>query len=483
MFGTAMVVVGMLSGLPSGDEFVLRGPYLQSSTEHGVTVCWRTADAGESRVWYGTGPDQLTMVALGDGVETDHAVEIAGLDPGTTYYYAIGDEDGVLAGGDGQHSFRTHPIVGTRDRVRIWAIGDSGMANDDARDVRDAFLGYGPGEADVWVTMGDNAYLVGSDSEHQRAVFDMYPMILRDTAVWPTLGNHDVFSADVATETGPYFDIFSLPRDGRAGGVASGTEAYYSIDYGNVHFVFLDTSESDRTPGSAMLGWLAQDLAATEQDWLIGVWHHPAYSEGHDSDDEPESIDVRTHILPMMEAAGVDLVLTGHSHTLERSMLVNGHYGLSGTFDAETMALDAGDGRFDGNGAYAKPNAGLNANEGTVYVVAGSSGRLDAGDYDHPANNVNVNELGSMVIEIEGDRLDAVFLNNEGDVRDRFSITKGIGGCVADFAPDGRLDFFDVSAFIERLNAQAISADLNSDARWDFFDVSAFLVAFNAGCP
>ncbi|MHA7812107.1 MAG: metallophosphoesterase [Phycisphaerales bacterium] len=483
MFGAAMVIVGMLSGLPSGDEVVLRGPYLQLSHEHGVSVLWRTVDERASRVWYGASPDQLSMVAMGDGVGTEHEVEIQGLDAGETYYYAIGDADGVLAGGDGQHYFRTHPAVGTRERVRIWAIGDSGTANSDARAVRDAFLGYGPGTADVWVTMGDNAYLLGTDAEHQRAVFDMYPMIMRNMAMWPTYGNHDSYSADAATGTGVYFDVFAMPRDGRAGGVASGTEAYYSFDYGNVHFVCLDSSESDRTPGSAMLSWLAQDLAATDQDWLIGVWHHPAYSDGHNSDEELESIEVREHILPIMEAAGADLVIVGHSHTLERSMLLNGHYGESRTFDLATMALDDGDGRFDSDGAYAKAHAGLNANEGTVYVVAGSSGRLDAGDYDHPANNVNVNELGSMVIEVEGDRLDAVFLNDEGDVRDRFSITKGIGACAADFAPDGRLDFFDVSAFIEGLNGRSIAADMNSDGEWNFFDVSAFLIAFNAGCP
>jgi hypothetical protein len=98
-------------------------------------------------------------------------------------------------------------------------------------------------------------------------------------------------------------------------------------------------------------------------------------------------------------------------------------------------------------------------------------------------NIVNINELGSMVIDVDGDRLDAVFLNSTGAVRDRFTIMKGIGSCGIDFAPDGTLDFFDVSAFIERLNAKAIAADLNNDARWDFFDVAAFIAQFNTGCP
>ena len=42
----------------------------------------------------------------------------------------------------------------------------------------------------------------------------------------------------------------------------SGTEAYYSFDLGNVHFVCLDSDGSPKSPGSAMLTWLAADLAA-----------------------------------------------------------------------------------------------------------------------------------------------------------------------------------------------------------------------------
>lgn len=478
-----MSMIGAVVFNCAPSDVVLRGPYVQFSTEQSVVLRWRTSDQRDSVVWYGTSPGQLTSMVQSPGLRSDHAVEIDGLDPDSRYFYAVGSSEGTLVGDDADHWFRTHPPVGTRELTRFWAIGDSGTGNEDARAVRDAFLGYGNGQSDAWVTMGDNAYLLGTDSDHQRGVFDMYPMILRQSAMWPTLGNHDVFSADVATESGPYFDIFSLPRDGRAGGVSSGTEAYYSFDYANVHVVCLDSSESDRTPGSAMLSWLEADLAATDQDWLIGVWHHPAYSDGHISDEEIESTEVRTHILAILEAAGVDLVLAGHTHALERSMFINGHYGLSGTFDPATMAFDTGDGRADGDGVYVKPESGLTPNSGTVYVVAGSSSRVDPGDYDHPVNIVNINELGSMVIDVDGDRLDAVFLNSTGAVRDRFTIMKGIGSCGIDFAPDGTLDFFDVSAFIERLNAKAIAADLNNDARWDFFDVAAFIAQFNTGCP
>ena len=232
-----------------------------------------------------------------------------------------------------------------------------------------------------------------------------------------------------------------------------------------------------------MLSWLSQDLAATDQTWLIGVWHHPMYSKGHDSDAEIESIEMREWVLPMFESAGVDLVLTAHSHSYERSGLLGGHYGDSSTFDPSTMLIDGGNGQADGDGVYAKPSAELTPNEGAVFVVAGASGRVDSGAYDHPANIVNINELGSMVIDIEGTRLDAKFLDSKGVVRDYFTITKGPQGCIADLEPDGVLNFFDISAFLVAFGKNEPVADFTGDGHWNFFDVSEFLVAFSEGCP
>ena len=59
------------------------------------------------------------------------------------------------------------------------------------------------------------------------------------------------------------------------------------------------------------------------------------------------------------------------------------------------------------------------------------------------------------------------------------------GGCsIADLSEVfGRLDNFDVSAFINLFSAQGTDVDFNNDGSWNFFDVSIFLQAYNAGCP
>ncbi len=55
--------------------------------------------------------------------------------------------------------------------------------------------------------------------------------------------------------------------------------------------------------------------------------------------------------------------------------------------------------------------------------------------------------------------------------------------CPADFTNDGKLNFFDVSAFLTAFAANDSTADLNNDAQFNFFDVSTFLSFFADGCP
>src|SRR5712664_359059 len=95
----------------------------------------------------------------------------------------------------------------------------------------------------------------------------------------------------------PYLHIFTLPQQGEAGGLASGSPRYYSFDFANIHFVCLDSMSSGRSASNAMGQWLQNDLAATAQVWVIVFFHHPPYTKGnHDSDAETELIEIRQNI-------------------------------------------------------------------------------------------------------------------------------------------------------------------------------------------
>merc|ERR1711974_254957 len=89
-------------------------------------------------------------------------------------------------------------------------------------------------ETNLWLWLGDNAYNVGTQYEYQTHVFDVYDDILRNHMIYPSAGNHDMSSCNALTQKGPYFDMFSLPTQGEAGGVPSNSEAHYSYDYGNI---------------------------------------------------------------------------------------------------------------------------------------------------------------------------------------------------------------------------------------------------------
>lgn len=430
---TLLVVVlgAFVSAAPAQAQVLTRKPYLQNASPEAITIVWRTLGPSEGWVKFGESPAQLSIQVASPGSRTQHEVRLTGLKPDTRYYYQVGAGGSALAGGDAEHFFLTPPPVGTPKPFRMWVVGDSGTGKADQYAVRDAAMAVmNKRRADIYLHMGDMAYNDGTDLEFQLNFFRPYENLLRHMVVWPTLGNHEGHTSFSKTQTGPYFDAYVLPKNGEAGGLPSGTEAYYSFDYANVHFVVLDSHHSHRGPEGAMLRWMKADIAATRQEWLIAYWHHAPYTKGsHDSDTEGQLIDMHRYALPILEAAGVDLVLAGHSHIYERSYLVNGAYDTPTT--AEGRILDSGDGRPEkpgdglpgGSGAYVKP-FGLAPHAGTVYVVAGHGGISLARKGTHPLMYFTEKENGSCFIDVEGDTLRLINVRKDGKISDHFTLQK-----------------------------------------------------------
>ncbi|MDB6030278.1 MAG: hypothetical protein JWM16_616 [Verrucomicrobiales bacterium] len=345
--------------------------------------------------------------------------------------FAVGTTNLIRTGGESNTFFVTHPPIGKPQPVRVWVVGDPGTRKKAERDVRDAYYRWnGDHPTDFWLMLGDNAYTAGRDIEYQGAIFDIFGAMLRKSVLWPCLGNHDAGTAISPVQAGIYYDIFSLPAQAQAGGVMSGSEAYYSFDYANIHVVCLDSADSDWSKNGLMLHWLKTDLEANKQDWLFAFCHHPPYTKGsHDSDNDRDSEarmkQMRENVLPILEEHGLDLMLAGHSHAYERSYLLDGHYKRSTNLIASVHFKSQNDGRPDGTGIYRKPSRGPAPHEGAVYVVAGSSGQISGGKLNHPVAFISRNVLGSLVLDINGNRLDASFVDDKAVVRDTFTIIKG----------------------------------------------------------
>lgn len=427
-----MLFPGLLCACALAQEpALLRGPYLQMANSTAVTVCWRTDVPGPARVRCGTAEENLTLEFADDDVTTEHYVRLTGLTPATQYFYAVETGDVELAAGPAFH-FRTPPPAGADVPVRFWALGDAGTQSLAQQQVRDAFAPlHAQRRADLWLMLGDNAYGTGTDEEYQGAVFNMYPDYLRTVPLWSCLGNHETYSGTGPDGRFAYERIFVFPTSGECGGVASGTERYYSWNYGPIHFICLDSMTASRLPGEPMADWLEADLQANTLPWVVAFWHHPPYSKGsHNSDWERQLIDMREFILPILEDYGVDLVLCGHSHNYERSYLLDGHYGYSHTLEP-AHKKNPGSGREDAGGAYYKAGAGMTPHQGAVYVTAGSSGQISFGSLDHPAHFIALNRLGSVVVDVNGTRMDVKFLREAAApgaapvFDDYFTIIKG----------------------------------------------------------
>ena len=472
--------------LETENPSLVRGPYLQMGTPSSMIVRWRTDGFTDTRLSYGTEVGSLDTTIEMETLTNEHEVLVTGLESSTKYFYEIGNADMMLAGNDADHFFKTSPPAGSDEPVRIWVIGDSGQCAvdtqgcQDAMAVMDEYLQWtednGNRLADIILMLGDNAYNDGTDREYTRGLFDSFGKALRNHVLWPVPGNHEFGASDSPSQSGPYYEAFTLPKAAEAGGVASGTEAYYSYDYANIHFVALDSHDTSRdapaTPqtnicpgdgsGGAMYNWLCEDLAATTQDFIISYWHHPPYTKGsHDSDQRADSTgrmhDMRERFLPALEHHGADLNLTGHSHSYERSVLLDGHYGQSTTYRAATHAKDASSGDPE-SGGYMK-DAG--ANQGAIYSVVGSSSKTTGTLTQHPVMASWHWIEGSAVIDIDGGQMDAYFVDRDGTVRDEYRLTKNL-----DSDDDGILDDADNCPAV----ANEDQTDTDSDGEGDACD-------------
>ena len=436
--------------------------FLQQIGPDRAIIKWR--EAGDSmlaadHICYGTDQKFLPRSSKTHSSTTalgHQEAVLSGLTPDTLYYYSVGGAGEALEA----RSFRTAPETGSLPadgNIRIWIVGDSGVggyvpSRSGSAEVRDGFYSWmasGDQEpADLFLMLGDNAYSNGTDVEHQGAIFDVYSEMLEGVALWPTIGNHemgsgggsqssDPYSYSSHTETGlmPYLDIFSLPSGGETGGVPSGTEQYYSFDYGTVHVVSLDSQLAIRDTGqrAAMKAWLIDDLSANLSDWTIVIFHHPPYTKGsHDSDigtgyDLPITL-IREEFTPVFEDYGVDLAFSGHSHVYERSYYLNGHRGISSTFSATDHAelYDGSPADGQGDEIYQQVTS-TGSDDKVVYSVAGNGGKLSgtSSGYPHPAHFYSTNErLGSVVVDAGANRLVARFIDADGNELDYYEIAR-----------------------------------------------------------
>ncbi|MGL4631272.1 MAG: metallophosphoesterase [Leadbetterella sp.] len=429
--------------ISSFGQTISRGPYLQLRTNTGIEVHFSTNTAALCQVRYGLSSSNLNLFVDESGVpQTRHRVALTSLQPDTKYFY------GIYSGGNLIEASATNYFVTSSDtqkKIHIWATGDCGTGYQTQYNVLNAFSNYvGNQNIDAWLLLGDNAYVDGKESEYQSNFFNVYQShrLMKQTNIYAAPGNHDYYAVvdGKVNKNVPYFDIFKAHKNGEAGGVPSNQKEYYSYNIGNVHFLSLDSYGVETaarlsvydTLGSPQVQWIKQDLAANIKPWTIVYFHHPPYSKGsHDTDLEIDLVKMRTQLMPILERYNVDIVLSGHSHLYERSKLIKGHFGLENTYNSTIHAKSTSSANYDGTTnscPYVKSTDG--SKTGTIYCVAGSAGKLSGTTAGYPHNAMHISDFsqgGSLYMVVEGNRLDAKFIREDGSILDKFTMFKNTG--------------------------------------------------------
>jgi hypothetical protein len=435
-----LLIFFLCIGVVGAAQQLIRGPYLQAATDNSIHVRWRTDITDNSRVQWGTSAGNLAQSKSGASPVTDHEIIITGLTPNTKYWYSIGNTTLVLQG-DADNYFMTLPSAGAKTKIRVGVIGDCGNNSVNQLNVRNELQNYlGSNYMNAWILLGDNAYLYGLDAEYQAEFFNIYKdRFLKQNPLYPSPGNHDYSDNPALQENHqmPYYDVFSMPIAGEAGGFPSNNEAYYSFNIGNVHFLSLDAfgKEDNSTRLYDTLGkqvqWIKQDLQANQnKDWIVAYWHHPPFSLGsRNGETEADMTAIRTNFIRILERYGVDLILTGHSHNYERSRLQKDFFGFEASFNSAQHNLSSSSALYDGSTNSCPYVKDTITSAGTIYAVAGSGGQLGSASAGYPHDAMyysNTSVGGSMILEIEDNRLDAKWICADGIIRDKFTMMKKV---------------------------------------------------------
>ncbi len=146
----------------------------------------------------------------------------------------------------------------------------------------------------------------GNDPEEWQRFFEAGASTLKSLTVYPAAGNHD--------DTRLFREQFVLPENGPKGA----KEFFYSFDHKGVHFIVMDSN----LMGAAELKhmeWLQADLAKNKEKLCVVMFHHPPYPASDIPKDTARAKTIRENFVPLLEAGGVDLVLSGHQHVYMRT--------------------------------------------------------------------------------------------------------------------------------------------------------------------
>ena len=291
------------------------------------TIMWQSDSSEPDAVieYRLVGSDDIKTLSASDAAFTDdgsmtyiHEGTIIDLTPDTKYEYRIGYST------DRRSDWYPLETAGAGEyEVLIYPDSQSGDYSGWEQLVKNS-ADRNPNAA-LYISMGD---LVdnGEQAYQWRTWLDSIKPLSARIPLAPTLGNHEMYTLDwKMREPRAYLNYFDVPSNGNT----TFDRHYYSYDYGDVHYVVLDTQLYESTHEDnhdvhhpdlydVQVQWLRQDLASNTKKWTVVLMHRdpfqyafnrPGASRAAGFDEEG------VLFMPIFDEFNVDLVLSAHLHS------------------------------------------------------------------------------------------------------------------------------------------------------------------------
>ena len=291
------------------------------------TIMWQSDSSEPDAVieYRLVGSDDIKTLSATDTAFTDdgsttyiHEGTITDLTPDTKYEYRVGYST------DRRSDWYPLETAGAGEyEVLIYPDSQSGDYSGWEQIVKNS-ADRNPNAA-LYISMGD---LVdnGEQAYQWRTWLDSIKPLSARIPLAPTLGNHEMYTLDwTMRDPRAYLNYFDVPNNGND----TFDRRYYSYDYGDVHYVVLDTQlyESNHEDNhdthhpdlyDVQVQWLRQDLAANTKKWTVVLMHRDPFQYAFDRPGASRAAGFDEEgvlFMPIFDEFHVDLVLSAHLHS------------------------------------------------------------------------------------------------------------------------------------------------------------------------
>lgn len=302
---------------------IIRLPYLQAVTHNEALILVESTDTNFITVnYYAEGHRTTSLATTSYIIETGdnasnpktyvHRIKLENLSPSKKYHYLINPQEEAVKGLNNifdKYSFTTAKKTG--ESFTFTVMGDSRSGPKIFDKITSRMASHNP---DFSLYLGDLAYKKDYNYWEDEFFITNNEKFITNVPFYNAVGNHEGWNQNTKAFTdAPNSDI-------------SKHKAYYSFDWGDVHFLILST-EHKISENSEQYKFAVEDLKKSKAKFKIVAFHIPAYSVGAHG----ENKNMKDFTAKVLDKMNVTMVLTGHSHYYQHNK-INGlsHFVLGG---------------------------------------------------------------------------------------------------------------------------------------------------------